>query len=327
MSVAKKHEESERDSIDSDALEFLRFSFIAAYFVVWHRKNKIRDRIRLGSLAIISVSTALLFLKFLIEIMGGENILAVITSSTTIPVPHVPMFLIIGAVAYLLFHDIKESQKPAHEYKFVKQLSQFMLDRPQVDPAVDINAVIDSSLRAFHGLFKGKKFDRCSFYVLEPESLGTKPRYFFEEPDEGDPNYLLTLKKGEGVAGRVAEDGRARYVPRLFFPICRRRKWSPLLFFPHAVIFGVRRNSEDGSLELFSKGLDPFAFTPPKHGNPSFRSIVSVPVKSVTEEVYGVMNFDFRRYDPLNKSDIAMCVAFGLLLGDEIGRLKSLAKP
>jgi hypothetical protein len=46
----------------------------------------------------------------------------------------------------------------------------------------------------------------------------------------------------------------------------------------------------------------------------------------VTEEVFGVMNFDFKRYDPLNKSDIEMAIAFGLLLGDEIWRLTT-AKP
>ena len=76
---AHPNEESDRDGIDRDALEFLRFSFITAYFVVWHRKNKIRDRLRLGSWAIVSLSTVLLLGKFLLEVVGGEDVLAVIT--------------------------------------------------------------------------------------------------------------------------------------------------------------------------------------------------------------------------------------------------------
>jgi len=51
------------------------------------------------------------------------------------------------------------------------------------------------------------------------------------------------------------------------------------------------------------------------------RSILSVPAKAVSDgNCYGVLNFDFTRPDPLDKTDIAMAVVFGLLLGEELHR-------
>lgn len=359
MFVLNTDQKPKRPTIDNDAvsylLAFFKYSFIAAYFIVWHRKAKIRDRIRLGSWAVISLSTILLLAKVLIE---SESVRTLISSSTVIPIPHLPIVMVVPFVLYLLYHDIKESQKPAHEYRFVKQVGQFMLGRPSTLAAAvaptaaagDIEEAIKRAMKNLPKLFEAKKsdwllrklnlssqngrmyrlltkfhiakrsgFDCCSFYVLNHTALGIEPYYFSRELN--DQNYLFVLREGEGVAGRVVKDGVVRYVPRLFFPFCRRRKWSPFLFFPHAVTFGVAE--KDGLLELYSEGLDCFAFTPPTQGNLRFRSVVSVPVKSVNQ-VFGVMNFDFCRYDPLDKSEIAMCSALGLLLGDEIGRLRPL---
>lgn len=56
-------------------------------------------------------------------------------------------------------------------------------------------------------------------------------------------------------------------------------------------------------------------------GKSRFRAFLSVPVKSVGgDKCFGVLNFDFTRPDPFDKTDIAMAVVFGLLLGEELKR-------
>jgi hypothetical protein len=228
-------------------------------------------------------------------------------------------------VLYLIYHDFHESRKPGYEYKFVQQLSNFMQERQKNVSRID--ELVPAALKMFYDVFRRAKIERCTFYTLEGSLLEAKDHYFV--PPTTDARYCYKLTRGVGVAGKVCQDQKARYVPRLFWPVARPRRWASVLFFPHAVIFDFRPG-KNGSAELFHKGLDPFAFThqTQENSNMTFRSIVSVPVKSVSDmECFGVMNFDFVRYDPLDKSDIAMAMVFGLLLGDEIRRLRDAAVP
>lgn len=320
MASPIKNEELERE-FQQDILGLFSYSFIATYFAVWHQKTKFRERLRKSSIFILILSTFFLGVEVTIEYIGSDRVQEISSSSSVaLPIPHIPIFLFLGAVGFLIYHNFKESKKPEHEYRYVKQFSYFVFSRPSSEVIID--EVVMTAIKHFYQVFDGIKIDRCSFYTLNGEEVGLQNQYVY--PSTDNSNYNYKLRKGEGVGGKVCDDEKARYVPRLFLPM-KRSKWSPLFFFPHAVKLGVEKRN--GSIKFTHAGIDTFAFTPPPDGNLPFKSIISVPVRSITEKkCYGVMNFDFVRYDPLSKPDIAMAMTFGLLLGDEIGRLKSAVR-
>lgn len=332
-------------SIRKQVLEDLRTALatgvIRLYFLLWDYKNDIRHKLKMGSLWVLSLSTILLLVEAVLEWKGNELLQSLLHSSA-IPASHASgaappvnslqfwlyspvttavrttlLVLFIIGLAYLVAHHRHESKKPSYEYKFVQQLSQFIQGRQKNSSVHD---VITSALPVFYPVFARAKINRCSVYWAKGDQLEVPPPYMFP-PLEGR-SYTFVLQKGVGTAGAVYEDMSARYVPRLFLPLAQRRTKLSRLLFSHAIKF--ESQEEHGISTLKGVEVDYFAFQEVDQGEPQFRSFVSVPVKSVpTGSCFGILNFDFDGDDPLDRSDIAMAVTLGVILGDEIQRLES----
>jgi hypothetical protein len=226
------------------------------------------------------------------------------------------LFLI--AVIYLVWHHYTEIKKPGYEFSFLRQLNRFMRDR---DTNRSEETLIPAALQVFHRVFANSHIERCSIYTLSDGGLVIPENYVY--PRTAEQSYKINLKVGEGVAGLVCMDALPRYVPRLFFPFATWRKFLPSIPFPHAVKFEPRLNGE--ILELVNEDLDFYAFKNPNKAVPRFQSFISVPLKPVgVGECFGVLNFDFSKVDALDKSGIAMASVLGLLLADEVNRLRSM---
>jgi hypothetical protein len=259
-----------------------------------------------------------LFVEVLIEWRGSKTIPELIAHPPVPWLSNILFGLFVVAVAYLLLHHYEESKKPGYEYKFVQKLTQFM----QGDEGT-IDALIPVALKLFYEAFERASILHCSVYQVDGNLLKINEEYVY--PKTSDPNYFIPLRKGEGVAGLVCEDKKSRYVPRVFFPFRKRWRWVPTFFFPHAVMFDFNRVGDD--LELIHRGLDVFVFKGSDSVISPFQSFVSVPLKSASQEqCFGILNFDFLRSDPLDRSDIAMAALFGLILGGEIERLQKAPK-
>ncbi|HEX8459687.1 MAG TPA: hypothetical protein VF656_20500 [Pyrinomonadaceae bacterium] len=302
-------------SFNRQAVLLLRYAPIAIYFLVWGVKTKIRHAMKVGALFVLSISTVLLLVEVLLETTGSERIHAFMSDPRLHTFHEVLLGFFVIAVIFLVRHHYHESKKPGYEYGFVRQLSLFM-QRRQREPG-PVDELIPSALELFYAVFKRAGVAHCSYYRMDGEALIMRGNSVY--PFTDDPGYRLALKVGSGVAGLVARDGVTRYVPHVYFPFAKRRKWLPTLFFPHAV--RLKFNHIEGSAELEHIGFDVDVYERPASGEVLYNSFVSVPVKPVvTDQAYGILNFDFARRDPLDKSDIAMAALFGLLLGDEIAR-------
>jgi hypothetical protein len=294
------------------------YAFVATYFFVWSYKTQIRHSLRFSSLAILSFSTLLLLIEVSLKWAGIQRIHELLINPYFVHFQKYLFILFVAAVLYLIWHAFQESKKPDYEYGFVQQLTQFVQERSSGQS--NLHDLIPRALELFFQVFGRAKIMHCSLYTFDGEELGIQSSYVYPETDDAD--YHITLNKGEGVAGRVCEDKNPRYVPRLYFPFFKRWKWVPTIYFPHAVQLKFQETAD--ATRLVNVDLDLFSFQSPPSENIKFRSFVSVPVKAVAQEnCFGVLNFDFRRHDPLDKSDIAMAVVFGLLLGDEIERVQS----
>lgn len=291
-----------------------QYGIIAGYFFVWSYKTEIRHKMKVGSLGILSLSTVLLMVEIVAE-AAKKSIHEMVVSPILGAGGSIVLILFFPAVAYLIWHHWGESRKPGYEYKFVRQLCQFLRGRQQV--AHDRDTLVSDVLPLFWGAFERAGIRHCSVHLFEDNTLKCRPALI--HPRSKDPTYYVSMEKGEGVAGKVYVDSNPRYVPRIYLPFTKRWRFTPTLPFDHAVKFVL--GEKDGKLDLVSEDIDPFAFKKAEGRDPHFRSLVSVPLTSITTgQTFGVLNFDFNRHDPLDKIDIAMAVVFGLVLGDEIER-------
>lgn len=312
--------------------KLLKISPIVTYFFIWSYKTGIRHKLKTTALGIISLSSLFLALEVFMEWMGSERLhdllvafdFTGLTSQAGLPPYAHPHNILrgsfIGSVVYLVWHDFSETRKPGYEYKFVKQVNQFMRKRPDNDSE---EALVHSALPLFLKIFEKSKAVRCSMFKPNGDCLFIPESYI--HPRVTDDSYTLRLNVGEGVAGLVFQERKPLYVPRLYFPFSKRWDWTPSIFFPHAV--GFDTHEENGSLEMVNDSLQTKAFKKTATRHP-FRSTISVPVKSFASgSCYGVLNLDFDKNDPLDRSEIAMASILGLLLGDEMARIGSTAKP
>lgn len=292
----------------------VEYGIIVSYFFVWSYKTEIRHKMKVGSLGILSLSTLLLVVELSLE-AGKKNLHEMILAPLFGAVGNIALFLVVPAVFYLVWHHYAESRKPGYEYKFVRQLWQFLNQRKEATH--DVDKLVSDVLPLFYRTFERTGIRHCSVHLFETNML--RSRTSLIHPPSDDPNYYLPMEKGDGVAGRVFEDSNPRYVPRIYLPFAKRWRFTPTIPFHHGVKFVL--GMKNGSLDLISENIDPFAFKKAEGCDPPFKSLVSVPLASVTTGArFGVLNFDFNRHDPLDKIDIAMAVVFGLVLGDEIER-------
>jgi hypothetical protein len=312
-------------SIYGQTVKVLKYSPIVTYFWLWSYKTGLRHTLKATSLGIISLSGVVLVLEVIMEWTGGKRLhelmVRIGTQSLAIGLPrfvnphNVFRILFISAIAYLVWHHVTETWKVGYEYKFVKQVNLFMRSRLSNN---NEQALIQNALPKFLLIFKDSRIVRCSVFRPDGEVLSIPTSHIL--PMTTDTSYGVRLKKGEGVAGLVFEDSKTLYVPRLFFPFAKRWSWTPSLFFPHAVRFDFHE-AEDG-FEMVNDRLRPKVFKKTVD-NPPYRSTLSVPIVSSTNGMsFGVLNFDFSKNDPLDRSEIAMASILGVLLADELSRLK-----
>jgi hypothetical protein len=225
--------------------------------------------------------------------------------------------LLVVAILYLLWHHYTESRKPGYEFGFLSQLNRFVRQRTDYR---NEQTLIPMALKLFHRVFEGSHIDYCSVYVFSEGSLLIPDHYVYPRPTDND--YTITLKVGEGVAGRVYTDAMPRYMPRLKYPFATSRKFLPTFPFPHAIKFEPQLVGD--GLELVDDDLDFFSFKDGVEKRHGYLSFVSVPLKAVdAKECFGVLNFDFSKIDALDKAGITMASIFGLVLADELQRLRA----
>jgi hypothetical protein len=318
------------------AIKAIRFALISAYFFWWSYKTERRHKAKVASLGILSISTLLLGGELLVEAAGAERIAGmveqlgalgpaaewVIALRNWMPLHYVLFALILIAVGSLIFHHMHEAWKPGYEYLFVKRLSDVLLSNSPKEKR------ITEALAIFHSAFERAGIKHVSVYTKDSAKNELCIATGHVHPLPKDlASYAVPLPLGTGVAGSVFAgekdegDGIIRHLPR-YVP---RLSWFfGRVPFPHAVKFAfVVEADEAGSavkhLELGNEDIEPDVFFSPS-GSPKllFKSLLSVPMLSTDLQCVGVLNFDFDSLDPLEKSDIAMAVVFGLVLGREI---------
>lgn len=297
----------------------LRYAIVSIYFYVWSYKTEIRQWLKVSSLGILSVFMLGLFLEVAAESIGPQKIHEAFSSLGGYLHGTFAFVIFAIAVAYLLWHHIREAKKPGYEYTFVKSLCDFMEGRRPGRESSSRPSIIEA-LKLFHAVFERAGVAHVSIHTPEGEFLKIDPAHVF--PPESDAAFFVPLERGEGVAGAVYADMKPRYVPQLYFPFGTRKQLLNM-FFPHAVKFTFRQVDIPGrtlrSLELGDELVDANIFKPPTGREFPFYSFLSVPLRSVRQDgSVGVLNFDFSRPDPLDKADIAMAVIFGIVLGAEI---------
>jgi hypothetical protein len=289
---------------------------IAAYFVYWDRKQKIRRFFQVTALWILSASLLRLFAEAAAE-FGGPTVGAALSKLMAVTRPHQVALSCVfaAAIAYLLFHQFAERKHAVSEYVLAEKVWAFMERRAEERSA---DAVVEDALHDFVDVFARFGIMHVSVFREHGGTLTISKNEVF--PREEDESYFVSLPVKEGVAGRVFDDLRPRYVPRLRFPIVP-------ISFPHATIFEVSKNK--GELEMTNPRIDVNVFQHPA-ADPQFKSFLSVPLRCLPRHAgdlgcVGVLNFDFDRTDPLDRSDIKAAVFLGRLLGEELVRLQRVS--
>lgn len=319
-----------RSQLRGKVREALEYVIISAYFYFWSYKTEVRNGLKYGALSAVSLSTMTLAIEVVSEAYGSHGVaeaLAAGLASTWLGISWggFVLGLFVAAVIFLIWHNIDEARQPGYEYVFVRRLCDYLEGRGGRAPTRE-------SLELFHSVFKRLRIAHVSLHLPNENELKIARDHVF--PEEEDDDFFVSLAPGNGVAGRVYQDMRPRYVPRLFIPLRQERLWNWFrvgLFFPHAVSFVFRSPSgvdQKRGIELGDELVDFHVFKKNAR-NPTFVSVLSVPIKCVRDnKCLGVLNFDFQSADPLDKAQIAMAIVLGLLLGDEMaGRGGAVDEP
>ncbi len=292
-------------------LRALKYWIVALFFLAWDQKRKIRNVLRKGSLAVLVLSTILLLAEVFAEYFGAEHIVAALKFFGQTYGLYVFLPVAVGALI-LAHHHVEEARRPEYEYAFILRLWEFM-ESYRKSQNSGTGRPIRDVLEIFHRLYKNAGVAHVSIFRKgEDEILRIKPEEVY--PPEDDRDFYVELRTGEGVAGKVFEDMKARYMPLLFLG---------RLFFPHAINFEWETETVPGqprpTFDLKDLDFQLDIFKPSSSRKFPFRSFLSVPLKSsVTGRCNGVLNFDFYRLDPLDKRDVAMAMVIGLILADEL---------
>lgn len=297
--------------------DIVRFAPVVLYFwAYWSHKEPLRRGVRTGALTILSASSFLLLAQVTAKWSGFQplemqrhpsfKVVAVVTLAT--------------CVAILFFHHRKELRHRYAEVVLAESLWQFMIRRQFTSR----DECISAAIRFFSEIYASFGIAHVSVALPVGGELVISPKHVF--PKENRPSFYQRLSlhddvSGRGVAGLVFDDGKPRYVPRLFYPFNGfKRRFS--LFFPHALVFEIKKGS-DGRFDLVKPKLDYDVFRT-SFGDPfMFKSFVSVPLRPTGhEQSMGVLNFDFSATDPLVRVHIKTMVVLAVILADDLARLR-----
>ena len=293
--------------------QLIEFGGVATYLIYWDWKQPIRHSFKVGALSILTGSILILWIELATEAS------ATLTSFRTGLIAAKPYLLLPFSIAviYLGIHHLTERRHHYSEFVLGERIWLFMERRATLTTA---DEVVSTAAELFADVFKRFGIAHVSVFREADGQLTISARDVF--PPEDDHDYFIHLKPGEGVAGLVHADLNPRYMPRLFFPVNREQ----FKFFPHAIKFELKRDSVDG-FDLVNPTMDLNVFMPPP-GQWRFRSFLSVPLRCIPREgereCFGVLNFDFRSTDPLDRADIKTAVLLGKLIGEELVRIERL---
>lgn len=322
----------------------VQFVAAATYFFYWYRKAPIRHSLYSGSLRVLQLFTIILVLEVIHQFTERPALHWIVAMIHKQRIVGLGVFFI--SALFLFWHHQRETKKPEYEYKFLKRLYE-LVERSQGATPASVSELLDILFLAF----KRTGIKRISIHL--PDTEGTLiVNKDHVRPEEKNSSYFLPLRKGEGVAGRVFADLKARYVPRLAFP-----NWSWGVPFGHCVKLAYRENPNktfvrkmrEGIGKLFRgkatasepdfvpDGLELEVFrecmvseTTPRTARKTqmslFHSLLSVPLRSTADRsCVGVLNFDFESTNPLDKGDIAMAMVFGILAGDVVAKQRVIS--
>jgi hypothetical protein len=283
--------------------DFIKFTPVVLYFFLyWTPKELVRRAFRTGSLAFLSLSAVLLWIEVIAE-LGEHQVLRLVPGSRYLGLPFRVVFTL--AVVGLLRHHSRERSHRHSEYLLSERVWEFMITRG----AASWDECISTTLPLFFDVFGRFKVSHLSIALPDGEHLRIRPEHVY--PPESDPSYYPKLPLHDGVAGHVYTDGKPRYVPRLFFP--------------HAMIFEIRK-VEGKHIDIVRPKLDLDAFKTEDFRKFAFKSFITVPLKPVGHsEIIGVLNIDFKSTDPLDRIHAKTAVFLGVVLADELRRIREAA--
>jgi len=309
------------------------------YFYYWSWKGEIKQGIRYSSLIILIVSGASPIFEVSLG-FSGEDWVAKGIEATEQSFSWTLLFLL--AAGYTVFHNLEELKKPGHEYRFVKLLRRIMHHSHGAGGISTLSGA--EMLNICYQAFKHSGISHVCISSKENNELVVRNGHVFPEDEWLKEYYALRLKEKEGIAGRVWDDNKIWYVPRLFWPTGNRAIRLPLCVsefhlktmpFPHAVKFKFEYDDEV-DLEKDSTGSqlveeDPeygcvdmnHPFGKPTGVNLPFRAFLSVPLNTRNAKM-GVLNIDFSRVDSLGKPEIEMALIFACAIAEELEATKEL---
>ncbi len=280
------------------------------YYWQWNRKAKFKRGLRTLTFAVVIFQSGILLLEATGDYFGAERLVHWLK---LLPVSETTrLALLLGSAVFLVVHYRSEISKPEHEYNFVTRLLSVM-SRQRVGPS-DVAA-----LEIFHALFAKAGVKHVSVYRLTEDQQKLKITAVF--PPEENLSYFQELPVGKGVAGRVYKDKTPRYAARLFFP-ARPQHCKFCIYLPHAQRFVLEQYEEKSgrfAFRLIERKVDAHIFEADDRTRLLFNSFLSVPIlHPKTEEIMGVLNFDFDKPGHLDAVDVTMASVFGRWLGVEM---------
>ena len=298
------------------AANFLAFAPLFLYFFVyWNLKTKSRQLLHVGALSFLSLSILLLAFEVGLEIVGKDLLVSLIHRY-----PGAEFLLIAGfalSIFIVLGHHQRERRQARIEHSLAETIWLFLEERgPRGE-----NEFVEFSLQLIKNSFDRHKAKHASLWQQCGQEILILPG-FVQPPVTG--GYLTRLESGQGVAGLVLADQVVRYVPRMFLPFnygfLRRISWR----FPHAVKFDIVRASK-GYLDIRWAKVNVDAVRFPRDLSERFRSFVAVPLRTANGACIGVLCIDFDKTDPLGRADIKMASAFGLMMAEELQRIRAVS--
>lgn len=297
--------------------EIVRFSPVFIYFFLyWRPKEFLRTWLRVGALGFLSLSLVMLWLDVAAEITQLRFLRFLVPTSQSFR--WLVLALFTCSVLSLLWHHHQERKQRYAEFLLAERVCEFMMNRGSLTR----DECLTTALRLFHEVFKRFGIKHTSVALPVEEKLCIDFGHVY--PSETDASFFDPLSADESVAGLVFTDFQPRYVPRLFFPWNDRKRRPLCVFFPHAMIFEIRKG-DLGRVDVVRPKIDLDAFKTTDVGEFAFVSFVTVPLKPLNrKDSIGVLNFDFKRTDPLSRIDVKMAVLLGMILADELERLARL---
>lgn len=286
------------------------------FFLYWNLKEKRRRIFHFSALSFLSLSLFILLLEVILEV-GGKTILTDFLHQT----PHLET-TILGlfsiAVLLVLAHHQRERQHARTEYVLAEKIWLFLESRGALNEAEFKKLVLPLVADAF------SRFPVEHVCLWEPDQENLRIPEDSVFPPIKEDGYLTSLKRGQGVAGLVFEDQRPRYVPRLYLPFNSRMLRQFSLRFPHALKFEISKVRQ-GQLDVVRPNVSVDAVKPPGDGSPEpFSSFLAVPLKVIDHnDSLGVLCLDFKKTDPLDRAEIKMAAALGIMIAEELRRIRA----